>query len=63
MRNIQMIVVHCTATRCNRAYTLRQLFHDHVLVNHWLYIGYHYYIRRNGKVENTRPVACVGAHA
>ena len=47
MRKIQMIVIHCSATRCNQAYTVQQLFHDHVEVNHWRFIGYHYYIRRN----------------
>lgn len=63
MRDIQMIVVHCSATRCNRDYTVRQLFHDHVLVNRWRYIGYHYYIRKNGEVTETRPVERMGAHA
>lgn len=58
-----MIVMHCSATRCNRAYTVQQLFHDHVEVNHWRFIGYHYYIRRNGRVEATRPLERMGAHA
>lgn len=35
-----MIVVHCSATRCNHPYTVHQLYHDHVEVNHWRYIGY-----------------------
>ena len=63
MRKIQMIVIHCSATRCNQAYTVQQLFHDHVEVNHWRFIGYHYYIRRSGKVEPTRPLDRMGAHA
>ena len=63
MRKIVMIVVHCSATRCNQAYTVQQLYHDHVEVNHWRFIGYHYYIRRSGKVEVTRPLARMGAHA
>lgn len=41
MRKINMIVVHCTATRCNQNYTVEQLYHDHVEVNHWCFIGYH----------------------
>lgn len=63
MRKITLIVVHCSATRCNQDYTVQQLFHDHVEVNHWRFIGYHYYIRRNGKLEETRPLERMGAHA
>ncbi len=62
-RMIQMIVVHCSATRCNRPYTVEQLRHDHVEVNHWRYIGYHFYIRRDGTVVSTRPLERMGAHA
>lgn len=58
-----MIVVHCSATRSNQDYPVQQLFHDHVEVNHWRYIGYHYYIRRNGRLEETRPLERMGAHA
>ena len=43
-REITMIVVHCSATRCNHPYTVHQLYHDHVEVNHWRYIGYHFFI-------------------
>lgn len=62
-RKISLIVIHCSATRCNRNYTVQQLFHDHVEVNHWRFIGYHYYIRRNGRIEETRPLERMGAHA
>ena len=62
-RLITMIVVHCSATRCNQPYPVQQLFHDHVEVNHWRYIGYHYYITRSGRVEITRPLERMGAHA
>ena len=33
MRKIDMIVVHCSGSRCNHRYTLEQLRHDHVVVN------------------------------
>ena len=62
-RLITMIVVHCSATRCNHPYPVQQLFHDHVEVNHWRYIGYHFYITRSGRVETTRPLERMGAHA
>lgn len=63
MRDINLIVVHCSATRCNHPYTQQQLYHDHVEVNHWRYIGYHYYITRDGTVHACRPVERMGAHA
>ena len=62
-RLITMLVIHCTATRCNRRYSVQQLYHDHVVVNHWSFIGYHFYILRDGTVEVTRPLARMGAHA
>lgn len=62
-RLITMIVVHCSATRCNQPYPVQQLFHDHVEVNLWRYIGYHFYITRSGRVETTRPLERMGAHA
>lgn len=63
MRKINMIVVHCTATRSNQSYTVDQLYHDHVVINHWRFIGYHFYIRRDGTVVATRPLERMGAHA
>lgn len=62
-RMITMIVLHCSATRCNRTYSVQQLYHDHVEVNRWSYIGYHEYILRSGKVEPTRALHLPGAHA
>ena len=63
MRKIDMIVVHCSGSRCNHPYTVEQLRHDHVEVNGWFDIGYHYYITRDGKVHECRPVERMGAHA
>ena len=63
MRKIDMIVVHCSGSRCNHPYTVEQLRHDHVEVNGWFDIGYHYYITREGKVHECRPVERMGAHA
>ena len=63
MRKIDMIVVHCSGSRCNHPYTVEQLRHDHVDVNGWFDIGYHYYITRDGKVHECRPVERMGAHA
>ena len=57
MRMIDMIVVHCSATRSNRRYTLEQLRHDHVAVNGWRDIGYHFYITLDGVVTTPIPLA------
>ena len=63
MRKIDMIVVHCSGSRCDHRYTLEQLRHDHVVVNGWRDIGYHFYITLEGVVYPCRPVERMGAHA
>lgn len=61
MRRINLIVVHCSATRADHALTTEDLetIHRH---RGFHGIGYHYYIRRDGTVINTRPLELVGAH-
>ena len=61
MRTINYIVVHCSATREDRPFTVEALRAAH-LSRGFSDIGYHYYIRRDGTVEKTRPLALVGAH-
>lgn len=61
MRKINYIVVHCSATRENRPYGVETLRKDH-LGRGFRGIGYHYYIRRDGTVTCTRPLALAGAH-
>ena len=62
-RKISMIVIHCSATRCNQRYTVDQLRADHNARFHNKGIGYHYYIERDGQVYQTRPEEEVGMHA
>lgn len=62
MREIKYIVVHCTATRCTQDYTEDQMLHDHRL-RHFAGIGYHWYIRKDGREILTRPEGRIGAHA
>lgn len=62
MRPINRIVVHCTATRCDVPYTTEMMLRDHKARGFATY-GYHYYVRRDGKVLPLRPVAMPGAHA
>jgi len=42
---------------------MEQLRHDHVEVNGWRDIGYHFYITLDGVVHPCRPVERMGAHA
>lgn len=55
------IVVHCSATPATMNIGADQIREWHVNDNHWADIGYHYVIRRDGKVENGRPEDEVGA--
>ena len=61
MRKINHLIIHCSATREDRPYTVAELQNDH-LSRGFHGIGYHYYIRRDGTVTNTRPIELVGAH-
>ena len=62
MREINLIVVHCSATRADRDFTENALevCHRHRGFNG---AGYHFYIRKNGDIKNTRPLEKPGAHA
>ena len=62
MREINLIVVDCSATRADRDFTENDLevCHRHRGFNG---AGYHFYIRKNGDIKNTRPLEKPGAHA
>lgn len=62
MREINLIVVHCSATRADRDFTENDLevCHRHRGFNG---AGYHFYIRKNGDIKNTRLLEKPGAHA
>ena len=61
MRKINLIVVHCSATRCDRRFSVEDLiaWHD----ARFGFTGYHYYITRDGQMYQTRHEQLVGAHA
>ncbi len=61
-REIKFLVVHCSATRCDRPYPVERLRADH-LARGFKDIGYHFYILRNGDLVQTRPMGEPGAHA
>ena len=61
MRHIDLIVVHCSATRCNRSFPVTALIRCHA--DRFGFTGYHYYITRDGTTYQTRHEQLVGAHA
>ena len=62
MRIINLIVVHCSATRedCTLSPEDLDRLHQRRGFNG---TGYHYYIRKDGTVHLTRPIERIGAHA
>lgn len=62
MRAINLIVIHCSATKPTQDIGAKEIREWHVKGNGWKDIGYHFVIRRNGVVEDGRPVEQVGAH-
>ena len=61
-RRIDLIVVHCSATRCDSPTPLEAITAWHQ-ARGFATIGYHYYITRDGEVHRGRPLHQVGAHA
>lgn len=62
-RRIALIVIHCSATRCDRDFPVEALRHAHMHGRNFADIGYHFYITRDGEVHICRPVHQIGAHA
>ncbi len=61
-RKINLIVVHCSATRVTQDFTVEQLEACH-LARGFRSIGYHYYITKDGVLYPCRPEEEKGAHA
>lgn len=66
MRNINLIAVHGAATPADMDIGAAEIRRWHTdpppAGNGWRDIGYHYVIRRDGRVEEGRPLAEAGAH-
>ena len=54
----RIILHHAAAVTC----TARQIHQWH-LANGWAGIGYHFFVRKDGRVYRGRPEDTVGAHA
>lgn len=62
MRKIEEIIVHCSATPPSMRIGAEEIRQWH-LERNWNDIGYHFVIRRDGSLENGRPIEETGAHA
>ena len=61
MRNISLLVWHCSATPEGRPVSVETIRQWHK-ARGWSDIGYHYVVHLDGKVEEGRPISKIGAH-
>lgn len=61
MRNVNKIIIHCSATRDRQSLSPKDLTKMHKQRG-FNGCGYHYYVRRDGEICTMRPVDRVGAH-
>ena len=61
MRKITEIIVHCTATRAGRSFTVRDIDSWH-RERGFRSIGYHWVVYLDGTIHPGRPEAETGAH-
>jgi N-acetylmuramoyl-L-alanine amidase len=62
MRQINKIIIHCSATREGKNYTVDTIRSWHVDGRGWSDIGYHFYIDLYGEIHKGRDIAKIGAH-
>lgn len=61
MREINRIILHCSATPEGKDFTVADIDRWHK-ARGWQGIGYHYVVYRDGTVHNGRDIAVAGAH-
>lgn len=61
-REIDTIIIHCAATKPDMDIGAAEIERWH-RARGFFGIGYHFIIRRNGKLEEGRPIEQAGAHA
>lgn len=62
MRDIEQIVIHCSATRPTLDIGADEIRRWHTEERGWTDIGYHFVCRRDGTIEEGRPLERPGAH-
>ena len=61
MRNVNEIIVHCSATREGQQVSVDTI-RDWHLAKGWNNIGYHFYIDLDGTINKGRDIDKIGAH-
>jgi len=61
MREIDTIVFHCSASD-NPNQDVGTMRQYHVFTKGWADIGYHYFIKKDGTIQEGRPIDKIGAH-
>ena len=59
--DIKLLVIHCTATKCNRPFATESLIATGEA--RFGQVSYHYYVRRDGSIEALLPENVQGVHA
>ena len=62
MRQINKIIVHCSATREGQNIPVSTIKEWHMNGRGWSDIGYHFYIDLHGEIFKGRDIAKIGAH-
>ena len=62
MRDLNKIILHCSATKEGTDYSVATIRDWHVKGRGWSDIGYHWVIRLDGSIEVGRPLEKSGAH-
>lgn len=60
-RPVDLLVIHCTATPPEMDIGVKEIRKWH-MDKGWSDVGYHWVIRRDGTIEDGRPVNLIGAH-
>lgn len=61
VEDVKFLVLHCSGTRCDQDYTEEMMMRDHK-ARHFRCIGYHFYIRKDGRKSQHRMLLEAGAH-
>jgi len=62
MRDIDRVIVHCSATKPSMDVDAALIRKWHVEERSWSDIGYHFVIKRDGEIEQGRAIDVIGAH-
>ena len=62
MREINKLVVHCSATPKGAYFDIEDIRKWHVIENGWQDVGYHFIVLLDGTIQLGRPLSVKGAH-